>query len=133
MTVTVSYYCPHCEVMVELERDEYLADKSVTPYPFEGWEYAAPDENFEPADGIRFVCGESEAPPLAWRANSWTATEDDGDAGGDAATVGCGQPFYLNFVKFAHGEELDPQRPSEYVQLRRGASIKTPDGPRFDG
>jgi len=47
MSYPVTYYCPNCETLVELERDGYLSDKAVTPYPFEGWEYVAPDEPFE--------------------------------------------------------------------------------------
>jgi len=31
MSYPVTYYCPHCGTLVELERDGYLADKSVTP------------------------------------------------------------------------------------------------------
>ena len=38
MSYPVTYYCPNCETLVELERDGYLSDKAVTPYPFEGWE-----------------------------------------------------------------------------------------------
>ncbi|GAA0258104.1 hypothetical protein GCM10009000_088670 [Halobacterium noricense] len=61
MSYPVTYYCPHCGTLVELEREGYLSDKAVTPYPFEGWEYVAPDEEFEDgaADGVAFVCGES--------------------------------------------------------------------------
>jgi len=36
MSYPVTYYCPHCGTLVELERDGYLADKSVTPYPSKG-------------------------------------------------------------------------------------------------
>jgi hypothetical protein len=145
MTFTVSYYCPHCETMVDVDRDEYLADKAVTPYPFEGWDYAAPDEDFEDAEGVRFVCGD-DAPNLTWRANPWTAGDDaaatvgsdadveDGAADGaedvDTAVLGCGEPFYLSFVKFADGEELDPRQPSEYVHIGDGNSPATPRGPR---
>lgn len=142
MTFTVSYYCPHCETMVDVARDEYLADKAVTPYPFEGWTYAAPDEDFEDAEGVRFVCGD-DAPPLTWRANPWTegdaastvgsdadANAVDGDAADEADSLGCGEPFYLSFVKFADGEELDPRQPSEYVHIGDGNSPVTPRGPR---
>lgn len=88
MTVPVRYYCPRCEAIVTLERDPYLADKSVTPQPLDGWEYAASYENFENADGVEIVCG---------------ASETDGE--------GCGRVFYLNFVKFEDGEELDGRAP----------------------
>jgi hypothetical protein len=130
MTFTVSYYCPHCETMVDLERDEYLADKAVTPFPFEGWEYADPDEAFEEAEGVRFVCGESESLGLTWRANPWNdEAHDEEEATPDS--LGCGEPFYLSFVKFADGEELDPRNPPEYIRLGAGESIKSPRGPTF--
>ena len=136
MTFTASYYCPHCETMVELERDGYLADKAVTPFPFEGWDYAAADESFESTDGVRFVCGESEAPGLEWRSNPWTQPTDENDeetAERETATrdLGCGEPFYLSFVKFEDGEEVDPRRPSEYVRLGEAEGTKTPRGPSF--
>ncbi|OYR85989.1 hypothetical protein DJ84_01150, partial [Halorubrum ezzemoulense] len=72
MSYPVTYYCPHCGTLVALDRGGYLADKSVTPYPLEGWTYVAPTEPFDgeedgesndtavEADGVRFVCGESE-------------------------------------------------------------------------
>jgi hypothetical protein len=138
MTFTVSYYCPHCETMVDLERDEYLADKAVTPFPFEGWEYVAPDEAFEAADGVRFVCGESDAQGLNWRANPWTETPAGGheeetaaESTGAEDDLGCGEPFYLSFVKFADGEELDPRAPLEHVRLAEGQGTKSPRGPTF--
>lgn len=112
--VTVSYHCPRCGAIAELERDAYLADKCVTAEPLEGWQYADAYEGsevgrtpgdaggerrdpraFEDADGVVIVCGAAE-----------TAGE------------GCGEPYYLNFVKFDDGEEVDPGVPVE--------------GPRFD-
>lgn len=113
MSYPVSYYCPHCETLVELERAGYLDDKAVTPYPFEGWTYAAPDEPFEDgaADGVRFVCGESEAENAEWQGE------------------GCGEAFYLSFVRFADGEELDPRHPSERVELNLGTTPPSPRGP----
>jgi hypothetical protein len=109
VTVTVTYYCPHCGALAELERDAYLADKAVTPYPFEGWEYAAPDEAYESADGVRFVCGDE--------------TLQDGEEG-------CGEPYYLSFVRYENGEEVDPRRPSERVELGEDAGPGGPRGPR---
>lgn len=91
MSFTVSYYCPHCGAFVELDRDEYLADKSVTPEPLDGWTYASPDAAFESADGVGFHCGE------------------DGTL--RAGEVGCGERFFLNFVRFEAGVEV-PGRPS---------------------
>jgi hypothetical protein len=83
--VTVRYTCPRCDAVVELDRDAYLADKSVTPDPLDGWEYAPAYEVFEDADGVELVCGASE-----------TCGE------------GCGRPFYLSFVRFEGGEEVEP-------------------------
>jgi len=85
--------------VVELERGAYLADKCVTPHPLEGWEYV-PAYEVDPADahdedgdaysaagdGVELVCG---------------ASETRGE--------GCGEPFYLSFVRFDGGEEVDPQ------------------------
>ena len=93
--VTVSYHCPRCGAVAELRRDAYLADKCVTEEPLEGWEYANAYGDYEAADGVVIVCG---------------AAETDGE--------GCGEPYYLNFVRFEDGEEVDP-----------GLSV---DGPRFD-
>ena len=100
--VSVSYYCPHCGTVVSLERDAYLADKSVTPYPLAGWTYATHEQPFEDADGVRLVCGASDG------------FESDG----------CGESFYLNFIRFVDGEEVAPVQSSEHVELGLG------DGPR---
>jgi hypothetical protein len=86
--VTVRYTCPRCDAVVELDRDAYLADKAVTPDPLEGWEYAPAYEPFEAADGVELVCG---------------ASETRGE--------GCGSPFYLSFVRFEDGREVDPRGP----------------------
>jgi hypothetical protein len=99
MTYPVTYYCPRCEAVVELEREGYLADKSVTPYPLEGWTYVDADEDVESADGVRFVCGE------------------DGTLRDDEA--GCGEPFYLSYVRYEDGEEVEPVPESEYVRIGR--------------
>ncbi len=107
----VTYYCPRCETLVSLEREGYLSDKSVTPYPLEGWAYAAPDEGFEDADGVRFVCGEG----------SGCAFEGEG----------CGEPFYLNFVRFEAGEEVEAAPESERVELGETKGPSGPSGPGF--
>jgi len=65
VSYTVTYYCPRCGTLASLEREGYLDDKSVTPYPLEGWTYVAPDESFDDADGVRFVCGDPR-PGLTW-------------------------------------------------------------------
>lgn len=82
--VTVTYHCPRCEAVAELERDAYLADKCVTADPLEEWEYAAAYDDFEDADGVEIVCG---------------ASETRGE--------GCGRSYYLSFVKFEGGEEVN--------------------------
>lgn len=92
--VTVSYRCPRCGAISELERDAYLDDKCVTPTPLEGWTYAGAYETFEDADGVAIVCGASE-------------TEGSG----------CGEPYYLSFVKFENGVELEPRTPPEDVRF----------------
>ena len=82
--VAVRYTCPRCDAIVTLDRDAALADKSVTPFALDDWEYAAPYESFEAADGVEIVCG---------------ASETDGE--------GCGEVFYLNFVNYDEGHEID--------------------------
>ena len=116
MTVPVRYYCPHCETVVTLQRSASLADKSVTPYPLTGWTYAEVDGDYESADGIRIVCGER-----------------DGESGADADGEGCGEPYYLNFVRFEDGKEVEPRPESERVELAsdRPTGPRTPRGP-FD-
>jgi hypothetical protein len=121
--VAVSYYCPRCGTIAELERDAYLADKSVTPYPLEGWEYASPDEEYEGADGVRFVCGK-ETSRLAFRPPPNEPTADEEPKG-----TGCGEPFYLSFVRFEAGEEVEAELPEEYVEIGAGIGPRGPRGP----
>ncbi|MFA9426786.1 hypothetical protein [Natronorubrum sp. A-ect3] len=103
MTVSVRYTCPHCDAVVTLERPPDLADRSVTKLTQPGWEYATPDDDErESADGIAFVCGDDDV------------TDREG-----TPIEGCGRPFYLNFVRFEQGVELEPD-PATY------------GGPRFD-
>jgi hypothetical protein len=103
--VTVTYHCPRCGAVAALERDAYLADKCVTPAPLDAWEYVPAyelDGETDPgevAEGVELVCG---------------ASETDGD--------GCGEPYYLSFVKFDAGEEVDPRTPAgdaDFDFLRR--------------
>ena len=97
-----------------MEREGYLADKSVTPYPLEGWSYVDPapfvdgDVDVDSADGVRFVCGES------------TGVEWEGE--------GCGEPFYLSFVRFEDGVEVEPAPERDYVTLA-GEGPRGPRGP----
>ncbi|MFB6068689.1 MAG: hypothetical protein ABEJ90_02045 [Halobacterium sp.] len=122
--VDVSYYCPRCGAVAELERDAYLADKSVTPFPLEGWTYVAPSGDYEAeaADGVRFVCGESDG--AAW--------SHPPDSEGDGAP-GCGEAFYLNFVRFEDGEAVEGATESEYVELAEGSVPSGPRGPSGPG
>ncbi len=121
--VDVSYYCPRCGAVAELDRDPYLADKSVTPFPLQGWTYVSPGDDYESegADGVKFVCGADAA--------EWSHPPES-DADGDP---GCGEPFYLNFVRFEDGEEVSGQPESEYVQLAEGMAPGGPRGPNGPG
>jgi len=84
--VSVSYTCPYCDAVVEIDRDAYLADKSVTREPLAGHEYASTtDDDRETADGIQFVC--------------------IGDPGDEDS--GCGRTFYLNYIAYENGRERD--------------------------
>lgn len=115
MSTAVRYYCPRCGTVVAVEREGYLADKSVTPYPLAGWTYVDPEtfrsggEDVASADGIRFVCGQS--------------------AGVEWVADGCGESFYLNFVRFEDGEEVEPTPEREYVELA-GPGPAGPRGPQ---
>ena len=121
MTVPVRYYCPRCGAIRTLQRNAYLADKSVTPYPLEGWSYADPDEEFEDADGVRLTCGEHGDGK-----DADARSVDDEDSDGET----CGEPFYLNFVRFEDGEEVETTPESEYVRL---GVRPLADGPRVPG
>lgn len=140
MTVEVRYYCPHCERVATLERDPYMSDKSVTPYPLEGWTYVSPTEDYEAddVDGVRFVCGESDvdwhSPDSGVDGEEPDGEETDGEetdgeknSRGERDSAGCGEPFYLNFVRYERGEEIERESESEYVTL---ASKDRPSGPR---
>lgn len=85
--VSVSYTCPYCNAIVDIERDAYMADKSVTREPLPGYEYASTTGEYEAADGIEFVC--------IGRPNERSDDE------------GCGRTFYLNYVRFEGGRERD--------------------------
>ena len=122
MGYPVSYYCPHCGAVVELERDGYLADKSVTPYPLEGWAYADPAGEFEDADGVHFVCGESDASTVTWT-DDVSDADDVENPGSDAP---CGRDFYLSFVRYEDGREVDATPESDYVVI----GGQGPSGPR---
>lgn len=102
MTFPVRYYCPRCGAIATLERDAYLADKCVTADPLDGWAYVPAyefaDNGTSEADGVELVCG---------------ASETDGE--------GCGKPYYLSFVRFEDGEEVEANAPEPVA-----------DGPNFD-
>ncbi|OYR39968.1 hypothetical protein [Halorubrum sp. Hd13] len=145
MSYPVTYYCPHCGTLVELERDGYLADKAVTPYPLEGWTYVAPAEPFEDrdgVDGVRFVCGESDG--VVWDPHDGVrgpdvggAVASDGEGGDERESEvddpGCGEPFYLSFVRYDEGREIDPRAESELVEIDPDPRPSGPRGPSGPG
>lgn len=122
--VAVSYYCPRCGAVAELDRDPYMADKSVTPFPLEGWTYADPGEDDyerDEFDGVGLVCG-------AGGVLDWSHPPDASEAG-DADDPGCGEPFYLNFVRFEDGSEVEGSRESRRVELSETQGPDSPGGP----
>lgn len=124
MSYPVSYYCPHCGAVFELDREGYLSDKSVTPYPLVGWEYADPDEEFESADGVRLVCGEGDVGATGVR---WTGDRSDADDVEDPDLESpCGREFYLSFVRFVDGEEVEPRPEPTHTTI----AGEGPGGPR---
>lgn len=112
--VTVSYHCPRCGAVAELERDAYLDDRCVTAEPLDGWTYADAYEEFEGRRASKDASGEQSEPRAFEGADGVVivcgAAETDGE--------GCGEPYYLSFVRFEDGEEVDPDLPY--------------DEPRFD-
>jgi len=160
MSYPVTYYCPHCGTLVALEREGYLADKSVTPYPLEGWTYADPTEPFDAdgsdeaeaesengaarddgagdaadVDGVRFVCGESGG--VEWDPHDGVrGTDVGGDEPyrePDADGVGCGEAFYLSFVRYDQGREVDPSAETELVEIDPDPRPNGPRGPTGPG
>ncbi|AHG04310.1 hypothetical protein HALDL1_12425 [Halobacterium sp. DL1] len=121
--VAVTYYCPRCGAVAELDRDPYMADKSVTPFPLAGWNYVSPAEEFEAddADGVQLVCGQSD---VEWSHHPETEGADE---------PGCGEPFYLNFVRFQDGEAVSGEPESEFVELAEGEDPRGPRGPTGPG
>jgi len=136
--VAVTYYCPRCGAVAELDRDPYLADKSVTPFPLSGWRYVSPADDFESdsADGVQFVCGEGDVawshPPREASAGAGSDATRGADVDGDEPP-GCGEPFYLNFVRFEDGQEVSGEPESEYVQLAERMGPRGPRGPSGPG
>ncbi len=164
MSYPVTYHCPACETVVEVEREGYLSDKAVTPYPFEGWRYVEPTAPFEndEADGVRFVCGESDG--VVWAPRTGPGVDEDGDDvdsggredGGNAAAdrhpaadgpsrertnpaatgddeTGCGKAFYLSFVRYEEGREIDPRPETEMVEINPDPRSRGPRGPSGPG
>lgn len=127
MSVPVTYYCPRCGAVHELARDGYLADKTVTPYPLEGWHYVDSTDDFDAddseANGVRIVCGDADL----------LLPGSDLPAGADAPDEGCGDPFYLSFVRFEDGKEVEPVPDADYVTIGAGESPPGPMGPRGPG
>ena len=127
MTHPVRYYCPHCGAVVELDREGYLSDKSVTPYPLVGWEYRDPDEEYEDADGVRLVCGDDDVDGLRWTGDRMEAD----DVANPGAESPCGRESYLSFVRFENGEEVDPEPEPSRVEIagEKPSGPRSPDGP----
>ena len=144
----VTYRCPRCGTLAAIEREGYLADKAVTPYPLEGWTYVEPTAEFDvhreggdaetenAPDGVRFVCGKSDG--VDWDPSP--GTDDEGDESGgerrdEPGEIGCGEPFYLSFVRFEDGREVDPRSDStgERVRLALGREPTSPRGPSGPG
>lgn len=112
MSYPVRYRCPECDTIGEIQRSGYLADRSVTPYPLEGWSYVSPDEDYaaDGVDGIRFICGKDAS--VVWQAS------------------GCGNPFYLSFVRYEAGERVPVKPEREQVTINPGPQYpRGPDGP----
>jgi hypothetical protein len=101
--VTVTYTCPRCDAVVELERDAYLADKAVTPDPLDGWAYLPVYEAFSEAEGEATPVVDGEAADADGVELVCGADETRGE--------GCGRSFYLSFVRTEDGEEVDPRLP----------------------
>jgi hypothetical protein len=123
VTVPVRYHCPTCGQVFSLERAPSIADKSVTPYPLEGWEYESPAEAFEDADGVILRCGESSAEGLRWP----EAVVD----GRFAQTAPCGAPIYLSFVRYEMGREVEPVPEYQPVDIADAGPRWGPPGPRL--
>jgi hypothetical protein len=124
MSNPVTYYCPRCNAIHELEREGYLADKTVTPYPLEGWNYVDPDAEFEDVegvDGVRIVCGDDDL----------LLSGDDLPDAAEAPEKGCDEPFYLSFVRFENGEEVQPEPEGDRVTV--GVGLGGPKGPGGPG
>lgn len=128
--VEVTYYCPYCGAVTGVEREGYLRDKCVTREPLAGWEYAATTDDVEAADGIEFVCLGDAGGDIYVEGDESEDVEDDNgvriadgpdaDVDGPAADRdGCGRTFYLSYVKYEDGTEVEHRRPAY-------------DRPRFD-
>jgi hypothetical protein len=117
VSVSVRYHCPRCGAVATVERPASMADRSVTAYPFPSWTYTepkvVPNAADDPAvDGIRFVCGAGDG--VTW----------DGP--------GCGEPFYLSFVRFEDGQRVESDPVPERVDLA-GEGPPSPNGPGGTG
>ncbi len=129
--VEVSYHCPYCGAVTGVEREGYLADRCVTREPMDGWEYApaadgVEDDDFtEHADGIEMVCLGDVTPPDADVADGTPPGDGHTDGGAEnpaPGADGCGRTYYVSFVRFEDGREVEPDVPPEDY----------PDRPRFD-
>lgn len=121
--VWVTYHCPYCGAVTGVERDAYMNDKCVTREPLDGWTYADATDDVEDGDGIRFVClGDGARDRDADDATPTGGATPSGEGGANDPRPdedGCGRTFYLNYVKYADGSEVDHRTPDI-------------DRPRFD-
>jgi hypothetical protein len=121
--VWVTYHCPYCGAVTGVERDAYMNDKCVTREPLDGWTYADTTDDVEADDGIRFVClGDGAREDDGEGATSSPSSVPAGEGGANDPRPdgdGCGRTFYLNYVKYADGTEVDHRTPDI-------------DRPRFD-
>jgi hypothetical protein len=114
--VEVTYHCPYCGALTSLERDAYMRDKSITEKPLDGWAYASTTDDFEDSEA-RGASGSEERSSSGNRPQAGDSRTESGDADGiemvciadaDDYLDGCGRVFYLNFVRFRDGSEVEP-------------------------
>jgi hypothetical protein len=126
--VEVSYHCPYCGAVTGVEREGYLADRCVTRESLDGWAYAPAadgvegDDFTEHADGIEMVCLGDATSAGAGAGGRETTGGSGGADDPDPDADGCGRTYYVSFVRFENGQEIDPDVPLEDY----------PDRPRFD-
>jgi len=57
-------------------------------------------------------------------------TSDEGETSGEPRDApSCGEPFYLSFVRYEEGREIDPRAESELVEIDPDPRPSGPRGP----